>query len=474
MLKESWDGLSGTQKRWVVIGGAIFLMVAVIWIFSGDTPERESRGSKETVRHVLTDRDTREVSIDGLAAEIRRSNQQTDDLRNDFGSLKREVELSQQRNESTAAVRGELDGLRSQIELLIEQNMDLARLAEEQTFAAAAPNQVGGGSDRRALEDGESPFEAYGYTSGSQSIEDRDPYEVDADEVFSRPRSQPRSNWDETDSGRETAGTGRDSSRTNGNEEFANEGEGQGTATSGSNGATIFRHVAEESEAERQARESGQEDDEAMYIPSGSILTGILLNGMDAPTNSGSRRDPHPSLLRLNHEAILPNRFTADIRECHMLIAGHGDLSSERAFLRGETISCVRNDGGVIETQLNGYAVGEDGKVGVRGRLVSKQGAMIARSMVAGFMSGAAKAFDVDAVPVIQTGSSTGGNTQYQSNFSPSMFQGAAASGASSALDRIAQFYVDMAENIFPVIEVDAGREVELILTKGATLKIRN
>ena len=99
---------------------------------------------------------------------------------------------------------------------------------------------------------------------------------------------------------------------------------------------------------------------------------------------------------------------------------------------------------------------------------------MIARSMVAGFMSGASQAFDVSPIPVIQTGSNVGGTSQYQSNFSPPMFQGAAAQGASQALDRVAQFYVEMAENIFPVIEVDAGREIELIMTRGASLKIRS
>ncbi len=54
------------------------------------------------------------------------------------------------------------------------------------------------------------------------------------------------------------------------------------------------------------------------------------------------------------------------------------------------------------------------------------------------------------------------------------MLQGAAVKGASKALDRIAQFYIDMAEGIFPVIEVDAGRQVDIIVTKGTNLQIRS
>jgi conjugal transfer pilus assembly protein TraB len=74
-----------------------------------------------------------------------------------------------------------------------------------------------------------------------------------------------------------------------------------------------------------------------------------------------------------------------------MILSGYGDLSSERAYLRGETFSCIREDGGVIEAQLDSYAVGEDGKAGVRGRLVSKQGQMVAKSLIAGFLGGASK-----------------------------------------------------------------------------------
>ena len=40
----------------------------------------------------------------------------------------------------------------------------------------------------------------------------------------------------------------------------------------------------------------------------------------------------------------------------------------------------------------------------------------------------------------------------------PQALQGAAVSGAGNALDRLANFFMDMAEEMFPVIEIDAGR----------------
>ncbi len=108
-----------------------------------------------------------------------------------------------------------------------------------------------------------------------------------------------------------------------------------------------------------------------LFIPAGSILTGVLLNGLDAPTGQGARQQPPPALVRIKHDALLPNRFRADVKECFVIVGGFGDLGSERAYLRAETLTCVRTDGGVIEVPLDAYAVGEDGKVGIRGRLVS-------------------------------------------------------------------------------------------------------
>ena len=201
-------------------------------------------------------------------------------------------------------------------------------------------------------------------------------------------------------------------------------------------------------------------------LPATSILTGTLITGLDAPTGSGSQRDPFPVLVRLQKTAILPNRYQADVRECFLLLAGYGDLSSERAYLRGETVSCVLMDGTVIETRLQGYAAGEDGKAGVRGRLVTKQGAFIARALLVGFLQGAAE--------VLNKGDSiTFGVSQSQQD-QENPWGSAALKGTGNALDRIAEFYIDQAYNLFPVIEVDAGREVDIVLTNHVDMPLPN
>ena len=231
---------------------------------------------------------------------------------------------------------------------------------------------------------------------------------------------------------------------------------------------------------EKSKKDDEEEKEMSVTIPAGSILSGVLVTGMDAPTGKQAQRDPFPSLLRIKSEAILPNRFRADFRECMLIAGGWGDLSSERAYMRAERISCMRNDGTVLEAPIEAYASGEDGKTGIRGRLVSKQGQLIARSLMAGLMEGAASAFDVRQVPSINITRGFemgGGDTQspvYEQAFDSNAMQAAGARGVGSAFERIADYYIEMAENIFPVIEVDAMREIDFIVNRGMTVKFNS
>jgi conjugal transfer pilus assembly protein TraB len=42
--------------------------------------------------------------------------------------------------------------------------------------------------------------------------------------------------------------------------------------------------------------------------------------------------------------------------------------------------------------------------------------------------------------------------------------------GVGKALDRLSQYYIQLAERTFPVIEVQAGRTVDVVITQGVQL----
>ena len=198
-----------------------------------------------------------------------------------------------------------------------------------------------------------------------------------------------------------------------------------------------------------------------------SFTRGTLLGGLDAPTGGQAQSNPHPVLIRLSDNSVLPNRFRGEYRDCFVVAAGYGDISAERAYLRTESLSCVRADGAALEVKIQGSVYGEDGKVGMRGRVVTKQGQMLANALLAGVVSGigqglaiSSTSYSTSALGTVATASGT------------DAFVAGLGTGVGKALDRLAQYYIKLAENTFPVIEVDAGREIDVVITKGVRIDV--
>jgi conjugal transfer pilus assembly protein TraB len=258
------------------------------------------------------------------------------------------------------------------------------------------------------------------------------------------------------------------------------EGRATETATSPSKSIRIYSESGEMGSAQVEEKlnkpevksTSTAKAHEGAFIPSGSMFTGVLLNGLDAPTSAVAQKNPTPVVVRVKREALLPNYASIDVRECFLMAAGYGQLSSERAMLRAESLSCVRHDGQVIESKIDAYIVGSDGKVGIPGRLVSKQGQMIAQSLIAGALGGIGQSLTKSKVPALNI-NPMGGQNIYETETLGSIGQSGLAGGVGSATNMIAKFYLDMAKETFPVVEIPAGVVATVIVTRGANLPLK-
>ena len=202
-------------------------------------------------------------------------------------------------------------------------------------------------------------------------------------------------------------------------------------------------------------------------IPPGAFATAALLSGLDAPTGGRADTNPHPVLLELLDTASLPNRYRSRVKACRVVAAGFGRISDERAYLRLERLSCVLRGGEILDVAIKGYVSGEDGKNGMRGRLISKQGALIARALLAGTAGGIGEALSQSYSNVLT--SPTGAVSTIDPN---KTFEYGVASGFGTALDKISDWYLKRADETYPIIEIDAGRVVEIVLTEGVALGV--
>jgi conjugal transfer pilus assembly protein TraB len=433
-LHRHWENLSPNAKRVAALGGGVFVvsvLTAGSFLFApAQTPGLHSPSPRDTlVRNILTDADPRQLGIEALVNRLERMEKRMSEVQRNLergataapnsaalGPSQTEQDLGNARE--LEALRGEIDQLREALAVQARQAASPPGLPQPEPIGAADPASPAGTT---AQPHRPAPMEAlFGPPTAPPALPGAAP-------SFAAPAQAP--------------------------------------------GRTLqIRTVAAPAATAPAATPPGTAEPGSVYIPAGAILKGVLLNGIDMPTGQNARKDPVPALIRVKHQAILPNRVRADLRECFLLVGGFGDLASERAYLRGETFSCIRNDGGVIEIPIDGYAVGEDGKVGVRGRVVSKQGVLLAKALQAGFLQSFSQIFN--RMPSIPVNTGTGSDLQFQSMLTPQALSAASAQGVGGAMDRLANYYLDMAEQLLPVIEVDAGRGAEFILNRGVSMKL--
>ena len=200
-------------------------------------------------------------------------------------------------------------------------------------------------------------------------------------------------------------------------------------------------------------------------IPAGAYAAAVLIGGVDASTSINAQGDPRPVLLRLTDHGNLPRRFKSDLNACHVLASSYGDLSSERVYMRLEKLTCTEPlTGEIMETQVAGYITGEDGRAGVRGTVVDRAGEAIRNSLVGGFFSGLSQFLGAEQQRSVYPTSPFG-----QTNaLAPQRILGAgAAQGAGNAMEKYAEFFIKRAEQLQPVIQVAAGRAVDIVFTQG-------
>ena len=231
----------------------------------------------------------------------------------------------------------------------------------------------------------------------------------------------------------------------------------------------VYGGIKVVSQAENDAKNDvKKKDGMKIYLPP-SFMEGTLLSGMYAPANEGGKGEPLPGLIRIKNLAILPNSVKADLKGCFVIVEGHGSLFDERAHIRLDTLSCLAKNGeSVIDQKVKGYVVDEDGFVGLRGTVVSKMGAAVARSLFAGFVAGFG---DAVAQSTTTTSISPLGTTQTFNTDEAA--KAGAGKGLSQAGHDLQRFLLDLGKQAIPAIEVGAMRPVTVVISEGVDLEIK-
>ncbi len=204
-------------------------------------------------------------------------------------------------------------------------------------------------------------------------------------------------------------------------------------------------------------------------IPAGTVVKCLLVSSADCSVGIHTASDPNTVLLQPIANGKLPKKVQVALKGSRIIGTAVGDIASERVRIRTERMTLMLGSSGdFVETSIAGFVSGEDGKEGVRGVVVDRSGAIISRAAFASFLQGVGQSIQATLNNQTLEKISKVGDTQ--SILDVDAFRNAGIAGGNTALNKLAEYYIKRAEQLQPVIQIQAGRTVDVIFLKTVKL----
>ena len=199
------------------------------------------------------------------------------------------------------------------------------------------------------------------------------------------------------------------------------------------------------------------------YIPETSYISGILLGGLSVSTGLSSSSEPVPVVIQITNSGSIPESFNQDLTQCKILGSAYGDLSTERAMIRTEVLSCIDENNMIRTTKIAGIIYGDDGANGIKGTIIRTNAAQLQNAFVGSIISGLSSS----AKTISPMTLGAGGYIKTQKQTPIDLLQDGGLNGLSNAGDKLADYYLRQAEQMSPILNIPPGVRVDVLFTKG-------
>ncbi|HHE6471506.1 TPA: TrbI/VirB10 family protein [Providencia rettgeri] len=198
------------------------------------------------------------------------------------------------------------------------------------------------------------------------------------------------------------------------------------------------------------------------YIPSGSFVKAKVIEGADTNASVTGNTNPSPMQFRLTGKLIMPNDEVYDLSGCMVTAGGYGDISSERALVRTDRLSC-KLFGHTIDMPFKGH-VNFMGKNGIKGEPVIRNGKLVGYAFAGGFI-------DALGSGISQVGSTSVGIGASNTTTFGDVARGGLGGGVQQSGKMVSEYLIKRAEQYHAVIPVGAGVEVTVVFQEGFQLE---
>jgi conjugal transfer pilus assembly protein TraB len=151
---------------------------------------------------------------------------------------------------------------------------------------------------------------------------------------------------------------------------------------------------------------------------------------------------------------------------------GTGNLATERVQTRLLNLSCVTQNGeAIIDQTIKGFVVDADGQVDLKGNPVAKMGMHLARVGLSGLLGGLAEGIEQSAY-VESYSPATGVSSSVLEDEGSAIAKLSIGRGLANSAKELQKFYIDLAQQTMPVLEVGPTKKVNLVISEGVNLDI--
>ena len=203
------------------------------------------------------------------------------------------------------------------------------------------------------------------------------------------------------------------------------------------------------------------------YVPTGSFVTAVLIGAADANAGVNAQGDTAPILFRTIHDGILPNGKRSHIKDCFVTASVYGEISSNRGIARLQRMSCIFDKNGVeeiLDIPVKGTAF-NFGRNGIRGTPVMRNGKIIQMAGVSGLFTG------LGDTAKNASSSTITGPAGVVSTINPSdALMNMGGSALENVGSKLADYYIKLAEQYHPIIELNPGSIANLVFLEGFPL----
>ncbi len=207
-----------------------------------------------------------------------------------------------------------------------------------------------------------------------------------------------------------------------------------------------------------------EEDEETFqnyrnWIPTGTYCKAILLTGGEVDAGVMGSANTTPMLLKIVGNCYMPgNKQTYKLKNAHITASAYGDISSERARFRLDSLSMVnRKDGTVIDLPVEGFITDISGKNGYSGVPVLRNGKIFNTAEFVALVNGLGKAES-------SVGSTTTTGTSTTTSVNPGQAAGkAVGESLSSGAQTVGNYYAKILDMYIPDIEIQPGGLTDVI-----------